>query len=318
MKRKVLFLGGLFVVLLAVFLALRSAEKKRLSEESIHDFFWADSNLIDSIAIKYGSWSYLYLENGRWQMVIDSALAYPASILEVSNVIRTTNEMVLTDLISVNPAKREKFNVDTIKGTVIQFFGGGEVLSDFILGRIGQDFSHTYVRRQGSDSVFLAGGRFAGMYSKAPPQWMDRQVFDFEPRELVQLRWKYPDQETRLVRTEEGRYLVSRDPDFTPVPGDSAESAYKFNYISTLTFSAFLPSGREGEASFDDVILSLTAIDSAGTSQELVFAEDTTTATRIFAIRPGQPRPVGIFFRSSYDRLTARYETMLAPDTDGT
>jgi len=317
-KRNLLILAGLLAVLLAVFLIYQSTERKRLSEENIHDFFWADSTLIDSIAVKYGSWSYLYLQDGRWQMVVDSELTYAASSDEISSVIRTTNEMVLTDLISVNPAKQAKFKVDTAGGTVIQFFSGGTPLSDFILGRVGQDFSHTYVRRQGSDSVFLARGKFANIYSKAPPQWMDRRAFSFDPQNLVEVRWKYPDEETRLLYAGDGTFLVSRDPDFDPVPGDSAESSYKFDFVSKLGFNAFLPKEQEGAASFDDVILRLTAIDSAGTFHELIFAEDTVTARRYFAVRPGCPRPVGVFFKGVYDRLTATYDALLPADTSGT
>ena len=274
MKRNLLVLAGLLVVLFVIYLIFSTSEQKSLSGQKIHDFFWADSNLIDSMAIKYGQWSYLYLEGGHWQMVVDEELTYPAAYNEVSNVIRTTNEMVLTDLISINPAKRAKFKVDTNSATVIRFFSKGEVLSDFLLGPVGQDFTHTYVRRQGSDSVWLAKGRFASIYSKAPPQWMDRQVFNFGPDELAEIRWVYPDEETRLMPGPDGQYLVSRDPDFTPVPADSAEAAYKFNYISQLIYSAFLPAGREGEADFTEPILHLTAIDTTGASRELIFCAD--------------------------------------------
>lgn len=317
MKRNLLALVGLFAVLLVVFLIYQSTERKRLSEENIHDFFWADSNLIDSIAVKYGSWSYLSLQDGQWTMAVDSELTYAASTDEISNVIRTTNEMVLTDLISVNPAKQAKFKVDTAGGTVIQFFGGGVPLSDFILGRVGQDFSHTYVRRQGSDSVFLARGKFNNIYSKAPPQWMDRRAFGFEPQNLMEVRWKYPDEETRLSYAGNGKFLVSRDPDFTPTPGDSSESTYKFDFVSTLGFNAFLPKEQESKAAFDEILLQLTAIDSAGTFHELIFAADTATYKRYFAIRPGSPRPVGVFFKNIYDRLTATYDALLPADTTG-
>jgi hypothetical protein len=315
MKRNLLILAGLFIILLIVFLIFKSAEEKRLSRETIHDFFWADSTLIDSIAIKYAQWSNFFLRDGKWQMVVDADLVYPASPKDISDMIRTTNEMVLSDLISVNPANQAKLSVDTVKGTIIQFFGGGELLSDFILGRIGQDFTRTYVRRQGADSVYLAQGRFTTIYSKAPPQWMNQRLFDFGPGELAEIRWTYPDEEARLTRDGAGGYLISRDPAFTPVPSDSSESAYKFEYISRLVVNSYLPTARENEASFEDVILTLSAIDTTGLVRELIFAEDTSVANRYWTIRPGQPRPVGLVFRNEYDRLTARYEQMVAPDT---
>jgi hypothetical protein len=143
---------------------------------------------------------------------------------------------------------------------------------------------------------------------------MDRQAFNFAKGELRELRWKHPDGETRLTYSAEGKYLVSRDPDFVSVPADSTEAAYKFNYVSTLAFNSFLPSGREKEADFTKPALVLTAVDLAGAPSELLITGDTTSnAGRYYAIRPGQPRPIGIFFKSHYDRLTGRYDALLAP-----
>ena len=311
-KRNLLVLTGLLAALLLVFLFYHSAEKKRLSAENIHDFFWADSNLVDSIAVKYGTWTYLHRREGQWLMAVDPTLTYPAGRTDISTIIRTTNEMVLTDLISANPAKQDKFNVDTLRGTVIRFFGGGRPLADFILGRIGQDFTHTYVRREGSDSVFLASGRFTEIYAKAPMQWMDRRVFPFAPEHLREIRWKHPQTETRMTRAVDGKLMVSRDPEFDPVPADSSAAAYKFSYVGALQFNSFLPLGREQEALFDKPALALSAIDDAGKAYELLITADTGASNRFYAMYPGRPRPVGIFFKSHYDRLNGEYDSLRA------
>ncbi len=316
MAKKLLAVMGIVVILLVAFFVYQSAEKKRLAPENLHEFFWADSNLIDSIAVKFATWTYLYRKDGRWQMVVDSTLTYPAAEADVATMVRATNEMVLTDLISVNPEKRDRFKVDTSQGTIIKFFGNGKQLSHFILGRVGQDFTHTYVQRSGSDSVWLAKGRFASIYSKAPPLWLDRQIFTYTPGEITEIRWRYPDRETRLAPDGKSGFVVSRGPNFEPTPADSAEGAFKYSFISNLTYSAFLPAAREHEASFDQPILKLTVIDSSGKTTELVFAQDTSAANRVFAIRRGDTRPVGIFFKSSYDRLTADYKAMLPRKPD--
>ncbi len=318
MKRNLLALAGLFVAILIVFLVYSSREKKQLSAENIHDFFWADSNLIDSMAVKYGTWTHLFYRNGRWQMVLDTDLVHPAAADDVSNAIRTTNEMVLSDLISVNPDKRAKFTVDTTRGTVIQFYSQGKPLTKFVLGRIGQDMTHTYVRRLGSDSVFLAKGRFSTIYTKPPSSWMDRQVFNFEPDELDEIRWKYPDNELRMTRDKNGAYQISRGPDFSWISCDSAKAAYKFNLISKLFYSAFQPPEREGEASFEELLLTLTVIDTTGSEHTVMFADDTTATSRIFAVQPERPRPVGILFSGRYDRVVADYDDLLVVDTSGT
>lgn len=318
MKRNILILSALFVVVLAVFLVYNSAEKKRLSAENIHEFFWADSNLIDSIAVKYGTWTHLFRRDGRWQMIVDAGLTYPAAGTDISDAIRSTNEMVLSDLISINPDKRDKFTVDTIMGTVIEFYGRGESLSRFVLGKIGQDMTHTYVRRVGSDSVFLAKGHFSSIYTKPPSSWMDRQVFTFGPDAVRELGWAFPDREIRLRRAEPGTYQLSRSPGFSWVDCDSAKAAFEFNLIAQLYYGAFQPPEREHEASFEKPLLKLSVIDTTGVEHRLLFADDPAVTTRKFVIPEGRPRPVGILFTQRYERLLPNYDDLLPADTSGT
>ncbi len=317
MKRNILILAVIFVVALVAVLIIRSTEEKRLSTENIRDFFWVDSTLIDSMAIKYGTWNHLFLDaNGQWQMVVDSELVYPASQTDIAQVIRTTNEMVLTDLISINPANQARFKTDTISGTVIKFFDSGQPLSRFVLGRIGQDMTHTYVRRVGSDSVFLAKGKFTGIYTKPPSSWMDRRAVTMTPAEIAALHWEYPTSEVHLARADSATYRVARNPEFDWTPADSATAADKFAAVANFGYSGFLPSQQEQEAQFDELILSMTVVDTGGNKQELIFADDTTAPSRIFVKPKDQERPVGITFRTTYDRITALFDDLVAkPDT---
>jgi len=317
MKRNILVLVAVFIVALVAFLVYRSVERKRLSAENIHEFFWADSNLIDSIAVKFGTWTHLFIRDGQWQMRVDENLVYPAAAEDISNAIRSTNEMVLTDLISVNPGKQAKFTIDTIMGTIIEFYGRGEILSEFVLGRIGQDMTHTYVRHVGSDSVWLAKGRFSSIYTKPPSSWMDRQLLNYGPGELAEVRWQYPDHEVRLTRDAGGRFQVGRDPGFVGAPSDSAKAAQKFTLMSTFYLSAFQPPEREHEASFEKLKMALTVLDTLGNEQRLLFADDTTVTTRVFVIPENRPRPIGILFTQRYNQIAGSYEDLLAANSSG-
>jgi len=65
--------------------------------------------------------------------------------------------------------------------------------------------------------------------------------------------------------------------------------------------------------------LKLTVVDRTGNSHDLLIAADTTSAQENFyGMRPGLTRPIGMFFKPSYDRLTARYTDLLPKDTTGT
>ncbi len=317
MKRNIIILAVVFVVALVVVLLIRSTEEKRLSTEDIRDFFWADSNLIDSIAVKYGTWNHLFLDRqGKWQMVVDSALIYPASELDVVQAIRTTNEMVLTDLISINPANQERFNTDTIKGTVIEFYDDSQPLSRFVLGQTGQDLTHTYVRRIGSDSVFLAKGKFARIFTKPPSNWMDREAIPWDAGQISEIHWQYPTSEVRLARREDHAYEVAQDPTFDWTAADSAKAAQKFTAVANFYYSGFLPGEREDEANFDEIMLTMTVTDTGGNQQSLIFASDTTAQARLHVRAQDRKRPIGISFSNNYDRITGTLADLLPqPDT---
>jgi hypothetical protein len=268
------------------------------------------------VAIKYATWNHLVRRDGQW-MVLTPSGSLPADGQKLSEVIRTNNEMVLENLISTRPDKFEKFDVDTLRGVVMRLSAQGRPLAEFVLGKVASDYRHTYVRRLASDSVFMARGNFQRVYNRAPSDWRSTMISMLDSTMIDTIRWIEPDRgETRLIRMPDASWMVWKPGLDRPMPADTAITNLKLRKLSPLRADAFPMDGDPNIPKFDTLGLQLIIHASDGRADTLVWQRvDDKETQRTWAIRPGRPYPVYIFFRGSYDRLLGRYETLIKHDS---
>jgi hypothetical protein len=316
MTRKLLYLAGILVLLWGVWYFYSASERRSLAVPQHRDFFWTDSLKVDSVAIRYATWTHLVRRNGRW-VVLTRGGELPADAQKLAQAIRTNNEMVLENLISTRQDKFEKFDVDTSRGVVMHLFAQGRPLSEFVLGKMAPDFRHTYVRRLASDSVFMARGNFQRIYNRAPTDWRSTLISDLDSTTIDTIRWIEPDRgETRLIHMPDKSWMVWKLGLDHPMPVDTAIANLKLRMLSPLRADAFPVEGDPSIPKFDTLGLQLIVHATDGRADTLVWnpvAE--TESQRTWAIRPGRPYPAYIFFRGSYDRLLGRYETLVKHDS---
>ena len=316
MTRKLSYLAGLMILLWGIWYFYSASERRSLSVQEHRDFFWTDSLQVDSVAIRYATWNHLVRRDGQW-MVLTPSGSLPAESQKLSEMIRTNNEMVLENLISTRPDKFEKFDVDTLRGVVMHLSAQGRSLADFVLGKVAADYRHTYVRRLASDSVFMARGNFQRVYNRAPNDWRSTMISTLDSTVIDTVRWIEPVRgETRLIRMTDGSWMVSKPGLDRPMPADTAIANLKLRKLSPLRADAFPMEGDPNIPKFDTLGLQLIVHASDGRADTLIWQRvDEKETQRTWAIRPGRPYPVYIFFRGSYDRLLGRYETLVRHDS---
>jgi len=316
MTRKLLYLTGLLVFLWGIWYFYSASERRSLAVPQQRDFFWTDSLKVDSVAIRYATWTHLARRDGRW-VVLTRGGELPADAQILSEVIRTNNEMVLENLISTRQDKFEKFDVDTARGVVMHLFAQGRPLAEFVLGKMAADFRHTYVRRLASDSVFMARGNFQRIYNRAPSDWRSTIIFDADSTTIDTIRWIEPGHgETKLIRMPDKSWMVWKPGLDRPMPVDTTIANLKLRKLSPLRADAFPIEGSPDIPKFDTLGLEMIVHATDGRADTLVWnpvAEKETQRT--WAIHPGRPNLVYIFFRGSYDRLLGRYETLVKRDS---
>ena len=310
MKRTLIILVLALAVLWGGWYLYSTKEQKSLSVPEQTEFFKVDVDAFDSTQFKYADWTYLGKDNGRW-MVHEPSYSYPADTALLSKLLRTTNGMVLENVISTNPSKFERFQVDTTTGRIMRFFGGGQPMAAFVIGKVGPGATHTYVRQISSDTVYLARGRFQDMYTMMPDQWKSPIIVDRDSSQVDTIRWIYPDREVRLARGADGIWTVWKSGMSSPMPTDSTAVTAKLGLVCPLRTHTFLPDGSPDAPTFDTLGLQMIMVGKDGIADTVVWNKIPEESGRVFARLPGSPHPIFLYAKQRYEMLTAAYDDLV-------
>jgi hypothetical protein len=150
-----------------------------------------DSAAVDKLEItSAGAAVVLALEEGKWMIV--SPVHYRADDAAVTAAVSRGRRLELKGLVSSNPQKQSLFQVDTT-GTQVRVFARGAETASFHIGKVGTSFSETYVRREGSNDVYIAEGPLSYIFVKSPKDWRDRVIFKADRDKIVNIAYRYGD-----------------------------------------------------------------------------------------------------------------------------
>lgn len=246
MKRSTIILGGILAILaLATYFVLLQPGETSTTGESTETLCRIDSSAVDRVEIATPSGSVtLALEGGIW-MVSGPGGRYRADQSAVAGAVGRGKKIDLRGLVSTNPEKQKVFQVDSA-GTHVRFFEHGSPTASFIIGKPGPSWTETYVRRVGSNDVYLAEGPLTYLYSKSLKDWRDRTIFRMDENLITSVLFRYGDT-TFTLQHRDTVWLVDQSP--------AAEGAAK-NLASTLANfqsdefidTAFTPTGLPSAA----------------------------------------------------------------------
>jgi hypothetical protein len=130
--------------------------------------------------------------------VVASRDGFPADTSATSTMIRALGNASITGVASRNPENRGKFQVDST-GVEVAAFVGDQTIGRFMLGRIGQEFTTSYVRLSGSDEVLIVRGLNRNLFARTQG-YRDRTLFKFEVDAVQSIRAMNPEEAWEVVR----------------------------------------------------------------------------------------------------------------------
>ena len=201
MKRSTWILLGILVALgLITFLVLQRHGEISSSGSLGEKLVTYDSSAVDRLDISSSrQTAILAREGGRWMM--KEPLSYPADEGFVNAAIGKGASLELKNLVSSNPQKQNLFQVDST-GTFVRVYERGSQKTAFWIGKTGPSYTETYVRRDGSNDVYLADGMFGYMFTKQPKDWRDKSIFKADPLTIPSVRFHYGDTTFALTRPD--------------------------------------------------------------------------------------------------------------------
>ncbi len=112
-----------------------------------------------------------------------------ADIEQVEKLLDTVAELPKGELVSKNRDKHQQFELTGFKGTEVILYDEHEKpLAHFNIGKNGPDFLSTYVKKAGSDNVYLVQGYIKHIFDKGGLDgWRDKTIFDFDQAKLASL-----------------------------------------------------------------------------------------------------------------------------------
>ena len=159
-------------------------------------------------------------EGEHW--VVASQGSFPADTAAVNNLLRALENARSAGVVSNNPENRSQFQVDA-SGVRVRVFAAQDPVAEFTLGKMGMDFTTSYVLPAGSSEVLVVRGMNRNLFAR--PQGMrDRTIFKFDPPTLKQVTAMTPEGGWELIRTDSTWSVRRRgEQDLAPAEGTVAD-----------------------------------------------------------------------------------------------
>ena len=192
MKKQTIWLVVIFVILLVI-LILGKGFSPKLEREKESGFAKFDTLGITKFIIDAPETEKdVTLEkiNNKW--LIKEPITYLADKIIMKKFLETLNDFKFEGIISENPEKQGKFQVDST-GTRAQIFKGDKMVLDFVVGKIDQHYSHTFIRESESNKVYSVAGNHIYAFNKKVDQWRDKIIVDIPKDEIDYIEVSYGD-----------------------------------------------------------------------------------------------------------------------------
>jgi hypothetical protein len=189
-RTTLILLAALVLLVLAAYLMEKplSERAKEQKESAVPLFSAATSEAVQKIESKSAENDVTLEKRGEGWVVLKEDRAFPADPKAVESALDTFEGLKQGKPISKNPDKQGLFEVTAEKGVEVRAIGANEeVLAHFFVGKTGPDFFSTYVRKDGSDDVFLANSYLRSIFDKSVKDWRNKRIFDFPVEEVKEL-----------------------------------------------------------------------------------------------------------------------------------
>lgn len=154
------------------------------------------------------------LDSGEWRL--EAPVDAPADTTTVMRLVRQVDDMELESIVSTNPDRFDRFEVDTA-GMELTIEWGTRRL-DLVVGKMGPDFQSRYVRLDGDNRVMLAKG--VPNLSARLDQWRDKTLWTYPSGAVSSVSITREGETYGVARSASGWSLVTGSQE---VAADSAE-----------------------------------------------------------------------------------------------
>ncbi len=209
MKKNVYLLAGILaiLILLAVVVMNRPGETD-ISAENSHFLFSIDSASVDKIVLRSHLSSVTLVKKGS-EWFLSEPVEYHADQSNVNLLIHQSKNLDAKEIVSSNPDKRSIFQVDS-NGTLVRIFQNGQEHASFVVGKMGQSYSETYLRKAESNDVNVVKGALSWSFNKSVKDWRDKTILAVPKETIDKISYQYPG-ETFTLAFKDSTWMIGSD-----------------------------------------------------------------------------------------------------------
>jgi len=199
-KNTWILVGVLAALIVAAYFVMQRPGESSAPESSGAVLVDFDSAAVDRIEIRSPNGpAVIERQGGVWMLT--TPVRYRADDGTVASTLSSGKHMALKGLVSSNPQKRSLFQVDST-GTMVRIFEHGAEKTVFWIGKPSPSYTETYVRREGSNDVYLASGMFSSTFSRRTTEWRDKTIFKTDQDAIAGVTLRFGDTAVVLTRQD--------------------------------------------------------------------------------------------------------------------
>jgi len=213
--------------------------------------------------------------DGSWQVN-----GFVADHGQVDQLFRAlTDSTARSELLARSATSHHRLGVDST-GRAVVFSRGNDTLLSLVVGSQGTAFQTAYVRRAGTDDVFLYHGALPGLLGRDQDAWRDRRIARIPQDTVGKVLLMRGGRSTTLERADSGWTIGAR-------PADSAAVSRMLRGLGDLTAIGFATPAKADSLDFTRPSRRLTVLGRAGDTL-LALAVD-SAADGYWVRRAGNP-----------------------------
>jgi len=218
MSRTTQILVGVLVILLITW-ALVSTDRHHVKEKE--HFLSNDTSQIDFVHIRNKDGEVtLKRVGGNWR--VTEPYNYPANSSYTQTLLKKVAELELESLITRNKDKYEDYEVEGEESAYVEIGREGGDIDKFYCGKPSKTYTHTYLRREDTDEVWLVSGTPRSSFTRKPKDWRDKTILRLDKTMIERILLKFPDETVELLRTvaspADDTTLVAPDTSWQVIP----------------------------------------------------------------------------------------------------
>ncbi len=195
-----ILIGVLAALMVAAYFVMQRPGESSTPESSRAVLVDYDSAAVDRIEVRSpNGQAVIERKGGVW--MVTAPVRYRADDATVASALSSGKRMELKGLVSSNPEKRHVFQVDST-GTMVRMFEHGAERTVFWIGKPSPSYTETYVRREGSNDVYLASGLFSSSFSRRTDEWRDKTIFRTDQDAIAGVTLRFGDTTVVLTRQD--------------------------------------------------------------------------------------------------------------------